>query len=190
MSISAHLRPVALRPRTGARDVIGPARSPDHPAEHDAHGTACATAAMRAQARLVRYGHVDGAWWPRSLNLHTELPALRGMLAVRAGQPQWVAYDVAGWDPAPRRIHVDGHIVRLGGFRCQAPHTLDVRSHRRHTRLLVVPPETTTVIARQALLRASQSGNRDSVHELLAPTGGPTATMPVPGDSTDAATQR
>jgi hypothetical protein len=71
-------------------------------------------------------GYVDGAWWPRSLDLSTELPALVEVLAVRLGRVERVSYHLGAWDAAPRRIHVVGRLLRLGGYRLQNPHTVDV----------------------------------------------------------------
>src|SRR6266545_1070437 len=69
---------------------------------------------------------VDGAWWPRSWDLFTELPALLAVLAIRLGRVQQVSYNLSTWNAAPRRLNVDGHQVRLGGFHAQHPHTIDV----------------------------------------------------------------
>lgn len=53
-------------------------------------------------------GYVDGAWWPRSRELSTELPALLAALAVRLGPIARVSYHLAGWDDSPRPLYVDG----------------------------------------------------------------------------------
>jgi hypothetical protein len=116
-------------------------------------------------------GYVDGAWWPRSNDLPSELPALLAVLAVRLGQIQRVSYHLAAWGPAPRRISVDGHLVRLGGFRYQNPHTMDVigLAGTRVT-LLVVPPGTAQEAAHQMLMTAGRRDNVDSVDTLLLST--------------------
>ena len=117
-------------------------------------------------------GYVDGAWWPRSRDLSTELPALLAVLAVRLGHVQRVSYNLTNWITAPRRIAVDGLTVRLGGFHSQHTHTVDVIGpNEPRITLLVIPPETEQATAHQALIRASGRGNTDNVNELLTPAG-------------------
>ena len=135
-------------------------------------------------------GYVDGAWWPRSLDLSAELPALLAVLAIRQGRVQRVSYNLDAWDDAPRRIPVDGNPVRLGGFRSQDPHTLDVigLTGPRIT-LLVLPPGTAQAIAHQILMTAGRRDNFDSIDELLAPTT-PVERDPVTVDRRDAEEER
>src|SRR5690242_21377003 len=78
----------------------------------------------------IAVGQVDGAWWPRSRDLVLELRALLPVLAVRLGRIERVTYHLGDWDPAARKIVVDGSIVRIGGFRSQRPGTLDVLAER------------------------------------------------------------
>jgi hypothetical protein len=126
---------------------------------------------LKLKPRAPITGYVDGAWWPRSLDLSAELPALLSVLAIRLGRIQRVSYNLTTWDTAPRRLSVDGHQVRLGGFRAQHPHTVDVIGpDGSRLTLLVVLPETDPAIAHQVLLKAGRRDNRDSIHDLLAPT--------------------
>jgi hypothetical protein len=100
-----------------------------------------------ARLRLAPPGavslRVDGAWWPRSRNLLTELPPLIGALPPEWGKIVGVTVNAQIWADAPGRILVGHHVVRL--------RTESVR-RRRHTvclldpdhgrrDLLVVPPE-------------------------------------------------
>ncbi len=131
-------------------------------------------------------GSVDGAWWPWSRNLSTELPALHAALAIRLGGVERVSYNLATWDAAPRRLDIDGRQLRLGGFRTQHPHTVDVigASGSRLT-LLVVPPATDPVAAHRMLATASRRDNADSIDGLLAATAEPEL-----GTGDDRATER
>ncbi len=123
-------------------------------------------------------GSVDGAWWPRSLDLPTELPALVEVLAIRLGRVERVSYHLGAWDAAPRRIDVDGRPLRLGGYRAQNPHTVDVvGSTGRRITLLVLPPSTEEAIARQVLMQAGRRDDADSIDELFAPVGAPIAAV-------------
>ncbi|MGW7538275.1 DUF5994 family protein [Amycolatopsis sp. NPDC054798] len=119
-------------------------------------------------------GHVDGAWWPYTRDLATELPALLGLLALRLDRIERVAYCLADWPPARRGVTVDGAVVRLEGFRSQHPGTVTVIGAwgRLRVTLLVVPPDTEPADARHILTTAAHRDNRDSVETLLAARGG------------------
>src|SRR6185295_2984246 len=71
-------------------------------------------------------GYVDGGWHPRSRDLAAELPALTHVLTVRLGSVWRVVFALDSWDAAPRRIQLDGHSVRLEGFRSQDGNTISV----------------------------------------------------------------
>jgi hypothetical protein len=127
-------------------------------------------------------GHVDGAWWPGSRDLPTELPSLLASLAARLEWVERVTYNLTAWAPAPRHLPVGGRAVRLEGFRSQPADVVTVigRGGRRLT-LLVVPPETGPATADRVLARAAGPGNAENVETLLAldgpgtPNGGATA---------------
>lgn len=134
------------------------------------------TLRLKLKPKAPPTGYVDGAWWPRSLDLSTELPALLAVLAIRLGRIQRVSYNLTTWDTAPHRLHIDGRQIRLGGFHFQHPHTVDVigPTGSRLT-LLVLPPATNPATAHQILMTAGQRDNIDSIDELLAATATATA---------------
>ena len=54
---------------------------------------------------LIRYGAVDGGWWPRSRNALTELPALIAALDARPGvRVQRLAIHRDEWDEIPHQL--------------------------------------------------------------------------------------
>jgi len=129
------------------------------------------TLRLKLKPRAPITGYVDGAWWPRSLDLSAELPALLAVLAIRLGRVQRVSYNLTTWDTAPRRLPMDGHQVRLGGFHAQHPHTVDViGSDGSRLTLLVLPPETDPATAHLVLMKAGRRGSIDSIEDLLAST--------------------
>ena len=76
------------------------------------------TARFQLDEGAPRKGDVDGAWWPRSRALVTELPDLLETLAPRLGRIAFVAYHPDDWetddgDTEPGTIAVGGHNVRL-----------------------------------------------------------------------------
>jgi Family of unknown function (DUF5994) len=127
------------------------------------------TLRLRLKPKAPTTGYVDGAWWPRSRDLTAELPALLAVLAIRPGRIERVTYNLTMWEPATRRLTIEGRIVRLEGFRRQHPDTVTVAGQgRQRLTLLVVPPETTPASAHDALMAASQRDNADSADTLLA----------------------
>ena len=49
-------------------------------------------------------GAIDGAWWPKSLDLSSELPDLVSVFGSWIGEVHRVVYDPRAWPPAPARI--------------------------------------------------------------------------------------
>jgi hypothetical protein len=114
-------------------------------------------------------GYVDGAWWPHSRVLATELPALFTLAADRVGPVARVAFHLDDWDAdAPRKLHNHAMRVPLEGFHATDPHLLALtgRSGRRLL-LLVIPPDTAPDTAQRALHDAAESGNVQSTKALL-----------------------
>jgi hypothetical protein len=139
------------------------------------------TSRLKLKPKAPTTGYVDGAWWPRSWDLSTELPALLAVLAVRLGRVSRVSYNLTTWNAAHRRLNVDGHQVRLGGFHAQHPHTIDViASNETRLTLLVLPPATHPATAHPIMMIAARRNNIDSIDELLVPLA---ATKPGPTTS-------
>lgn len=148
------------------------------------------TLRLKLKPKAPTAGDVDGAWWPRSWDLSIELPALLAVLAVRLGRIQRVTYNLTTWNAADRRLNLDGHQVRLGGFHAQHPHTIDViASNGTRLTLLVLPPATNPATAHPIMMIAARRNNIDSIDTLLTPIA---ATKPGPdtSDLLDPAVQR
>jgi hypothetical protein len=90
---------------------------------------------------VTEAGFVDAGWRRRSRALTVELPPLLDVLWTACRDVTRVSYNVASGEPAPRRLQVEGRLVRLGGFRGQDPLLLTVfdRSGREHLDVLVIP---------------------------------------------------
>ncbi|MCE6996174.1 DUF5994 family protein [Saccharothrix sp. S26] len=124
---------------------------------------------------LTTTGHVDGAWWPRSRDLVTELPALLAGLAVRLGHVMRVSYNLPEWSTAPRRAPADGGQVRLDGFNSRPAHTVDLVAADGHRlTLLVVPADTDQATAHHTMALAADRDNVQTVQDLLTAGSGPT----------------
>jgi len=84
------------------------------------------------------------------------------------GPVERVSYNIDAWNAVPRKVRVDGKVVRMGGFRSQPAATLKVVGEGRALTLLVVPPETDQQAAHRVLAAASENGNTEGIDALLA----------------------
>jgi hypothetical protein len=123
-------------------------------------------------------GRVDGGWWPRSRDLAAEIPALQHCLTERMGTVERVSYHLGDWGTTTRRILLDGHVVRLAGYRTQHAATIDVLGVHDRLTLLVVSPDAAPAAAHAVLAAAARPGNTAEVQALLRTTDGT-------GDATD-----
>jgi Family of unknown function (DUF5994) len=121
-----------MTPRQDRTDVGRQQTPPEH------------TPRLQLKPKAPPTGYVDGAWWPRSDDLTTELPDLLAMLAVRLGPIDRVLYKLSDWSKAPTKLATGGRAVRLDGYRLQPPNTVEVLGlNRNRIVLLVVPPTPT-----------------------------------------------
>ncbi|ANS70693.1 hypothetical protein SLINC_8469 [Streptomyces lincolnensis] len=90
------------------------------------------------------HGLLDGAWWPRSRDLLSELPALTDVLDPLWGRITRIAVNPEHWPVIPHKVPVDGHVVKVGWFTSEIdPHKLLLLSYGTgRWDLLIIPPET------------------------------------------------
>lgn len=104
--------------------------------------------------------HIDGAWWPRSTNLVTELPALLSTLAERLGHVVMVGYLRNGWTNTPPEITIAGQTIELLGFDSAEPASVIlIGNDGHHLTLSVIAPGTSEQGARQALDAVPERGS-------------------------------
>jgi len=152
MSTVQHLQPAVVPPR-------GKIAAPPH-----------AAARISFRRPVSPTGYIDAAWWPRSLDLTAELPALLDVMWRAAREFSRVTYNIADWDPAPRRLSVERRMVRLGGFTSIDPLTIKLADERGAERIdiLVIPPATVPAVAQRALRFASEAANPDRAGTTMA----------------------
>ncbi|WP_328439157.1 DUF5994 family protein [Streptomyces sp. NBC_00444] len=94
-------------------------------------------------------GLLDGAWWPRSRDLATELPALADVLDPLWGRITRVAVNPMLWPVVPRKVTVRDRVLKVGWFTPELdPHELLLLSYGAgRWDLLVIPPETDAATA-------------------------------------------
>ena len=90
------------------------------------HSPPTHTPRLRLKPKAPQSGYVDGAWWPRSVDLAAELPDLLSVLSVRLGPIDRVIYNVNEWAKPQAKIVAGGRTVRLDGYRRQPVSTVEV----------------------------------------------------------------
>jgi hypothetical protein len=112
----------------------------------------------------------DGAWFPRTRDLAVEVPELIAELDRRGLRVERFTYPLDAWLPVPRKIVVQGRVVRTGGFRSMDPGVVCVISAAgsRRADLLVVPPETDVLTGARALRLCTRRGLPRSPQMVLA----------------------
>jgi hypothetical protein len=127
------------------------------------------TPRLRLKRKATTTGYVDGAWWPRSDHLTTELPDLLAVLSARLGAVARVTYNLSEWANEPRSFPIGGRIVRLDGYYRQPHNTLGVLdTDGNEIVLLVVPVRTKPDRAHNIVMAAAVTENASSVDTLLS----------------------
>jgi hypothetical protein len=99
--------------------------------------------------------YIDGAWWPRSTDLATELPELLAALTTRLGPVDRIVYDPDSWTPPPRQVTVAEQSISLEPYRFQLRNTMYVvGSNSAVTVLRVILPSTDRRTAHSAMVDA------------------------------------
>jgi hypothetical protein len=128
------------------------------------------TPRLRLKPKAPHSGYIDGAWWPHTDDLTTELPDLLAVLSVRLGRIDRVLYKLNAWAKAPRKLVTGGRAVRLDGYRLQAINTIEILGldgERDRLVLLVVAPNTDADDAHTIMMTAAQPGNAATIDNLL-----------------------
>jgi hypothetical protein len=104
-------------------------------ADHEVSSTTVASALDDQSARVavsdvLFEGRLDGAWWPRSRDVTTQLPRLLLALPDRLGRITRVSLNLTMWDGTPNRVHTPGSVLKRGrvhGHRSKPDDTLGRR---------------------------------------------------------------
>jgi hypothetical protein len=126
----------------------------------------------------------DGAWWPRSRDLGSQLSGLLIALTARLGSISRVGLDTSGWDETPGQLVVAGHTVRIDWSAVGDSTMIVTRGAQDHFLFLVVPPQTAPGPAHTAMAMAVRDDNAVSAEHVLAAAGvTPAARTAVPSSS-------
>jgi hypothetical protein len=131
--------------------------------------SAAADLRLRLELPRVPLTLLDGAWWPRSGDPVAELPALIRAIQQSRGYLSHVMLHSDGWESTPRRLDVDGHMVRVAWFTSGPAGLLTTTSHGRdRVDLLVVPADAADGPAEVAMAAAADASNTMRAPEILA----------------------
>ncbi|MCV7238969.1 hypothetical protein H7J70_12810 [Mycolicibacterium celeriflavum] len=123
---------------------------------------------MRMKPAHDHGGFVQGAWWPRTDQLHTELPHLLAALSPQIGLVDRVIFDGTSWASAAMRIEVEDCSINLERASSSSANTVSMIGEAFGALvLLVVPPYTNPARAYTAVMTASTLGNVSTPDELL-----------------------
>jgi hypothetical protein len=126
------------------------------------------TPRLRLKPKAPTSGYVDGAWWPHSEDLETELPDLLAVLSVRLGSIDRVLYNLADWTAAPVKFSTGGGMVRLSGYHRQPGKTVEIIGRNRTKLvLLVVPTRTEPQHAHSIMMAAAAPDDSSTIDGLL-----------------------
>ncbi|MCY0934124.1 DUF5994 family protein [Streptomyces sp. H34-S4] len=128
------------------------------------------TAVLRMETTQSRTGILDGAWWPRSKDIATELPVLIKVLTEYLGPITRVGLDAGAWVGLPARLVIDDRVVHLDSDPVGDDTILITRGHNDHFALMVVPPDATPDAARIAMARAVRADNITQAAQILLAT--------------------
>lgn len=129
------------------------------------------TAVLRMETTPRRTGTFDGAWWPRSRDLESQLPGLLTALTARLGPLARVGLDASAWDETPGHLGVGGRTVRIDWSVVADDTMIITRGDRDHFLFLVIPPGTARSPAHAAMAMAVRDDNHASAERIFAVTG-------------------
>ncbi len=129
-----------------------------------------ATLRMRLKPAHRSCGFVQGAWWPHSTELASELPSLLAALSLRVGSVDSVLYYENDWSPAPLSVKHQGDRVILSAHQ-EWPNVVSLFGPRfGRLDLLVIPPYTEPTHAYNVVITAARVNDASTPDQLLGIT--------------------
>lgn len=132
--------------------------------------TTLGTLRMQLKPAHRSCGFVQGAWWPRSTELGSELPSLLTALSLRFGTIDSLLYHGSDWSPAPLSIEHQGEQVLLSAHQ-EWPNVISLLGPWfGRLDLLVVPPHTEPTHAYSVVTTAASVNDASTPLQLLGIT--------------------
>ncbi len=143
--------------------MVAPRRTQQHPPQP-------VRAPLRLQCGEDDPGRatLDGAWWPRSRDMGTELSDLLDHFPSHLGRPRRALVSPPDWDRPVRRVRTADGYLEAGSFPHDDSHLVVVLTSRdQRVRFLVVPPHFSEYHAAEAMLAACTRGNTHTATQVL-----------------------
>ncbi len=137
---------------------------------HPTHFTS-PKARLRLSPENPVLGRLDGAWWPRSDDLETELATILPIADERLHGVERVCYRLPDWTEAHRTAWFGRHRVHLDGYNFQAAATVRLVGPEATLVLAVVPAHTDPDVAEWEMDAALDRNERRSADELSHAAG-------------------
>jgi hypothetical protein len=112
-------------------------------------------------------GPLDGAWWPRSRDLASELADLVDILPESAGPVVHTTVSPPDWDGLTRDIQREHGRLRVDSFPRDDTHVVLLGTRTTMLIVMVIPPETPPPQAHAALRWGASSENTQPATDLL-----------------------
>ncbi|MFE1286340.1 DUF5994 family protein [Streptomyces sp. NPDC058751] len=127
------------------------------------------SARLSLTPKTTLVGLLDGAWWPRSRHLATELPDLVDALEEHFGRITRVVVNPTRWPVVPHKVASGRHTVHVGWFTEQDPDKMILLSYTvGRCDLLVIPPETEPAAAARLMTAAAIPGSSLTAGVLMS----------------------
>ena len=145
------------------------------------------TPRLRLEPTGSRRTLLDGGWWPRSTDPVAELPGLVLAIDTIRGPVTGLILAASGWDSHPRRLGINGRILRLGYFASQSASLLIAQcANSDRVDLLVIPPSTPGATANTAMTLAATGSNLVHAQDILDTVSTPTPAATAAEEVSDA----
>ncbi|MFD0339480.1 DUF5994 family protein [Streptomyces sp. NPDC127117] len=129
------------------------------------------SAVLRMETTSSRAGIFDGAWWPRSRDIRSQLPDLIEALTASLGPIARVGLDASAWNEVPAYLVVGERKVRIDWSAVDDSTMIITRGHHDHFAFLVIPPQSSAAAAHAAMTMAVRDDNRASAEQILEAAG-------------------
>ncbi|WP_007514003.1 DUF5994 family protein [Pseudofrankia saprophytica] len=115
----------------------------------------------------------DGAWWPRTWHLASELPPLVAALSATGEAPGRMSVNGDIWTDIPRVLPRPGRPpLRISWFRALDPHTVTLGgANRTRLFLLVIPPDAAPEAGEEVLQMAATGRLSGPAGQILRHAG-------------------
>ena len=114
------------------------------------------------------HGRLDGAWWPQSRDLGSELRDLAEHVPAGLGRVVRAVCSSPDWDRVPGEVELDGEVIQVGTFSQSGAHMVILTLAGRNLSLLLVPPDTSEAQAADVMRTAASPENRASARDILS----------------------